>query len=182
MKDLQALKEHIQSQVSLKEILVNEGIISGLDSEEQIHCPFHGADRKKSARYYEKSDSFYCWVCKKTWDIFSYLSDKKGVGFKEVLSELISTHRIDISSVPDALDVSVNSKIKQQEAVSTNAYDKYLMQLKDTLLKLRPRIEDPNKYGALVYSYMVMKKIIPLDKFNENAEKMNAALIRICRR
>lgn len=44
------------------------------DQEEQISCPFHGQDRKPSARVYPPGGSsrsgVYCWVCQKRWDIF----------------------------------------------------------------------------------------------------------------
>jgi hypothetical protein len=45
----------------------------GDDQEEQISCPFHGADVKPSARVYPAGASrsgLYCWVCQKRWDIF----------------------------------------------------------------------------------------------------------------
>ena len=34
----------------------------------QIACPFHkgGAELQESARIYPESNSFYCWVCKRT--------------------------------------------------------------------------------------------------------------------
>lgn len=180
MKDLKALKEHILSHVTLRDMLSSEGHIGGLDEQEQLSCPFHGADTKKSARYYQRTDSFYCWVCRKTWDLFSYVADRNGFTFREALNHLVTVHRIDISSVPEITDVLGTGKIKEQQKKVVNNRTKYIMQLHDALLRLRGKI-DYAKYGTLVYSYMVMKFITPDEKFIENAEKMNAALIRVMR-
>lgn len=178
MKDLKALKEHILSHITLQDLLVSEGVIRGVDEQEQISCPFHGVDVKKSARYYQRTDSFYCWVCRKSWDLFSYVAERNVLSFKEALGHLISVYRIDISSVPEMTDVLGSDKIKVQSKLAVNERTRYLMQLHAALLKLRGKIET-TKYAALVYSYMVMKFITPDEKFAESAEKMNGALIRV---
>jgi hypothetical protein len=178
MKDLKALKKHILNHVTLQDLLVSEGVLRGVDEQEQISCPFHGADIKKSARYYNRSDSFYCWVCRKSWDLFSYVAERNVLSFKESLSHLISVYRIDISSVPEMTDVLGNEKIKEQSNSTVDERKRYLMQLHTVLLGLRGKIETA-KYAALVYSYMVMKFITPDEKFAESAEKMNGALIRV---
>lgn len=178
MKDLRALKEHILNHVTLQDLLVSEGLLRGVDEQEQISCPFHGVDVKKSARFYAQSDSFYCWVCRKSWDLFSYVSDRNVFSFKEALSHLVSVYRIDISSVPEITDALESDRIKTQPKLAVDERKRYLMQLQAMLLRLRGKIEN-NKYAALVYSYMVMKFITPNEKFIENAEKMNGALLRV---
>lgn len=181
MKDLKALKEFILSKVQLRDLLIADEHIIGLESEEQMSCPFHGVDVKKSARYYPSSDSFYCWVCRKSWDLFSYLMDRHGLGFNETVKHILLEYRLDISSVPDAIEVLHENNFNEQKKAQICGRSKYVIQLRSTLLRLRPTL-DPMKYGALVYSYMVLKNMASDEKFPEYAEKMNAALIRITKK
>jgi DNA primase len=50
----------------------------------QIHCPFHGYDAHASARIYD-TNSMYCWVCNKTWDVVEFVKDFKNIKFKEAV-------------------------------------------------------------------------------------------------
>jgi hypothetical protein len=67
--------ENIHQHVSAYDILRHGGVelrqVSD-DTEEQIKCPFHGADNKPSARVYPqdgKSRSHvWCYVCQERWD------------------------------------------------------------------------------------------------------------------
>lgn len=181
MKDLEALKEHIRNNVSLQTILVNEDLIYGNADEEQLSCPFHGVDRKKSARYYASSDSFYCWVCKKVWDVFEYISQRKGLSFTETIKYLIKTYSIDIKNVPEAIETIKSKKITNSSLPGTSQKNRYLLQLTDTIKQLKNKI-DHLKYARLVYSYSLMKFLIPDEKFVNSTEKMNTTLIRIMRK
>lgn len=178
MKDLKALKERIQSVVTLKDILSSEGVISGSLNEEQIHCPFHGEDNKKSSRYYSETDTTWCWVCHEKLDLFSYIGKKNSLNFAEVLKYLVDTYRIDISDVPDALSVDPKIKVNHIEKGHTRDRYRYISQLKDYIKKRKDMI-DPYKYGRLVYIYMVMKNITTDEKFPEEALKVNQAILRI---
>ncbi len=53
----------------------------------QVHCPFHGNDQHASARIYE-TNTMYCWVCSKMWDVISFIQDYKGVDFGNACSVL----------------------------------------------------------------------------------------------
>lgn len=53
----------------------------------QVHCPFHSKDNHASARIYD-TDTMYCWVCAKSWDVVSFVSDFKNFDFKKSLSFL----------------------------------------------------------------------------------------------
>ena len=63
MKDLDSIKDIIKAHVKLGDLLKQDHHIYGGQNEEQFSCPFHGADKKKSSRYYAETDSAYCWVC-----------------------------------------------------------------------------------------------------------------------
>jgi len=68
----------LRAAVSAHDVLRHFGVSlkSGTStSEEQISCPFHGDDKKPSARVYPEGGSspsgVYCWTCQKRWDIVS---------------------------------------------------------------------------------------------------------------
>ena len=177
MKDLGSLKEHILGHVTLGSILQDEGLIRGSMPEEQLSCPFHGADNKKSARYYAETDSMYCWVCRIRWDLFRYVSQSTGMGFSEVLNKLVTDYRIDISSVPEQMDVIVGDK-KKPDTPTVDQKKLYIQKLRDCVYTLRGKIED-KKYAALVYVYLIMKYATVDEKLFEKAEAMNAAINRV---
>lgn len=52
-------------------------------------CPFHD-DRTPSMRVHEKSA--YCFTCAKQWDVFSFIQDMDGVGFKDAFITLGGTY------------------------------------------------------------------------------------------
>jgi hypothetical protein len=177
MKDLQSLKEHIKKYVTLGDLLRNEGkLLYNLD-EEQIHCPFHGEDRRKSARYYKSTDDIYCWKCKKIWDIFSYLQQSKGISLGEAINSLVQTYRIDISSVPEQMEVLIKG-VTGTQRIEIDRKKVFLMQVYDYLIGIRDKV-DFEKFRKLAFSYMILKCSITDEKFTEASGKLNEALIRV---
>lgn len=178
MKDLDALRAHILDRVRLEDLLRQEGLIHGAMDEEQLSCPFHGADNKKSARYYRETDSMYCWVCRIRWDLFGYYAQKSGTSFSETLRNIISEYRIDTSSIPERSVVLSSSRRKTETAPTVSQKVLYVEKLHSCLETLRGRIA-PHKYAALVFSYMIIKYATSDERLPEHAEAVNAALLRV---
>lgn len=71
-----ARRAQVLSSVSAHDVLRHNGInlaVTSDDKEEQIPCPFHGADNKPSARVFPETDDrashVWCFVCQgKSWD------------------------------------------------------------------------------------------------------------------
>lgn len=177
MKDFSALKECILNTIRLKDILISEGHITGRFSEEQLSCPFHGVDNKKSARYYEETDTTWCWVCHEKLDIFSYIGKRESISFSETLNYIINQYKIDISSVPEQMEVLIDDNNIKEKKKSLSNRHRYVSQLKEYILKKKGVLE-PYKYGRFVYIYMVMKNVISNEKFPEEAVKINEAILR----
>lgn len=177
MKDTEKLKEHVKKHITLGTLLKNLGTITYDIDEEQVSCPFHGVDNKKSARYYKETDTVYCWVCKKVWNVFSYTSQKRGISLKSSIDHLVSAYRIDISSVPEQMDTFIQGITGSQKVVIDHKKI-FLIQVYDYIINLKNKI-DFEKYKKLVFSYMILKHSIPDDKFMEASNKMNEALIRV---
>jgi DNA primase len=178
MKDFVKLKEEIKKHVTLGEMLREDGRVTLEVDEEQIHCPFHGADNKKSARYYKQTDTMYCWACKKIWDVFSYTQQERGSTLREAINSLVKENHIDISSVPEQIDVLIQGITGQEKPAEINRNRIFLMQVRDCIFKLKDSIA-VEKYQRLVHSYMLLKYLVSDEKYVEACNKMNEALTRI---
>lgn len=176
MKDIVKLKERILQYTSLADALRSENVIKTDLEEEQIHCPFHGPDHKKSARFYRRTDTLYCWTCKKKWDLFSYLMQRDGLAFMATVDNLVIKHRIDISGVPEALDEFKEKRIQTKKtqydvrALSTEKIKKLIRDLKEDITL--------DMYVRLVFSYMKLKAAED-EEFQEILIKIRDAILKI---
>jgi hypothetical protein len=180
MKDIDSLKELIKQHVSLGELLRIDGRITNSLEEEQFSCTFHGIDRKKSARYYRATDTAYCWVCKEKWDAISYIQKKEGTGFGETINHLVKEYSIDVSVLPEATEEHVR-KIQQKTEPKVDNRKLVLEKINQAIVLIRDNVEFPT-YAKMVYSYMVLKYVIPDDKFQENCIKLKNGMLRVFER
>jgi len=177
MKDTIKLKEKILDYVDLATILKEDGIVLTDMSEEQIHCPFHGPDNKKSSRFYKSTDSVYCWTCKQSWDLFSYLIQKEGVSFREILDQLVKKYKIDISEVPDAVEGAKQKRLESKK-VKYDTKKFYLEKLHNIVKSIKDEIPQ-EKYVRLVFAFMLLKYSTEDEKFEESIIKIRDAVLRL---
>lgn len=92
---MKARVENIHSHVSAYDVLYKHNVIlaKGGRQEEQISCPFHGADTHPSARFFpDATDSrshVWCFVCHENWDAIGLWKKFNGTEkFSEVLFEI----------------------------------------------------------------------------------------------
>lgn len=76
--------EEIKAQKSMSDILVMYGLQPNRSNF--IPCPFHQGDREASCKIYQ--DSFYCFACGTTGDIFTFIQLMNHVSFKEAFQIL----------------------------------------------------------------------------------------------
>jgi DNA primase len=113
---LNARREHIHAHVTAADILSLNGVIlrrSGAQ-EEQISCPFHGADNKPSARYHPESSrgpsGVWCFVCHERWDCIKLLQKFSGCRYMEALFQIEKNFSLtppepgDIGGIEDPYD------------------------------------------------------------------------------
>lgn len=109
MKNLNKLKELLLKKIDLTRIMQDYNVDFVFNPERtnevQFRCPFHGEDNKPSARLYRETQSAFCWVCRKRWDIISFVMEKENINFGGALRYLIKKYNIDISSIPDGPSV-----------------------------------------------------------------------------
>jgi hypothetical protein len=151
MKDPIKLKELIIQQVKLADVMVAYGVHflynPKVADEVQLKCPFHGKDNKPSARLYNATNTCYCWVCRKAWDVVSFTMEKEGLPFSEALKFLINKHGVDTSSIPEDL-------VLKQEAPVISDIEVKMKFLHTNILALRGKVP-LEKYRALCMGYIM---------------------------
>lgn len=177
MKDLEALKGRISEHIRLGDLLEEDGKITGSVSEEQYSCTFHGADYKKSARYYRETDSSYCWTCKQRWDLFSYLQQKEAMTFWQVVDYLVKRYNIPTKDLPDAVEEAQRKRI---EAPRVKISDSRLAveKLSGAIRLLRGEVKN-ERYERMVFAFMLLKHATEESKVVDGAEALRKALLKV---
>jgi len=108
--------ENIHNQVSAADVLSHHGIVLRKhgNQEEQFSCPFHGEDKKPSARYYPQNrnglSGVWCFVCREQWDAIGLWKKFNGeTKFSELLFHIekafgITPPEAHIPSIEDEYD------------------------------------------------------------------------------
>lgn len=153
MKDPNQLKSLVLEKVDLAELLLGYGVRFTYDprgvEEVQFQCPFHGVDKKPSARLYRSTQTCYCWFCGKRWDVISFIMDREKLHFLEALKFLIKKFNIDISGIPD------EPEIVRTEKPSISEQDVELKRTEMNIRLLKGKIEF-TKYRALVSAWYMI--------------------------
>lgn len=114
MRDPEKVKQLIIDKVDLTQVMLEYKVGFVFDprgvSEVQFRCPFHGKDNKPSARLYKETKSCFCWVCRKKWDVISFIRDMEQMKYNEAVAHIISKYRVDLSSIPNEPDILKPSK------------------------------------------------------------------------
>jgi hypothetical protein len=180
MKDIEAVKGLVADQITLGEILREDTGIS-LDIDEiQLSCPFHGVDAKKSTRYYRETDSMYCWVCKKSWDIYGYIAQREVLNFGKAVDFLVKKYRIDISKAPDVFSDERESPLFAKKRVAVDGKALAIAKIKNYLIPLKDKIA-PEKYTRLVFAFMLLKHNTPEERFRADSNKLATIIVKLSR-
>jgi hypothetical protein len=114
---------NINNQVTVQDVLRYHGISLRKqgEQEEQLSCPFHGKDKKPSARYYPNGRSGYpalwCFVCREQWDTLNLWKKFNGeTKFTELLFHIEKAFGITPpeSHIPE-LDIDTEYDLLQAE-------------------------------------------------------------------
>lgn len=181
MKNPEKLKELILEKLDFADVMLEYGVKFIYDpriaDEVQFRCPFHGRDNKPSARYYRYTQSSFCWVCKKRWDVISFIRDKEKLSFERALSYIINKYKIDDSGIPEDLE-SIFVKPKSDNQIHLR--EKILLHnLKKNIKDLKGKIGF-DKYNALCWSWNIISftysnKLDISESLKKLEEKINKA-------
>jgi CHC2 zinc finger len=194
MKNPLKLKEIVLEKVDMAEVMLHYNAKFAYNpkfaDEAQLSCPFHGADNKPSARYYRATQSIYCWVCRKKWDVVSFIRDKEHLSFIGAINHLIDWYKLDVSSVSDDPEFELKKKkhltIHDWENIDSSAPISRDPAEEESIrsIMLRNKIKEMSgklpfdKYNAICSAYyMIMfemsRGLKVFDKMNKLDSKLN---------
>lgn len=113
-------------------------------------CPFHN-EKTPSFKVSDKDAWFFCFGCRESGDIFTFLTKFCNFSFQEVVKDLASSLGFDITHVNKNNDNNELSEKKKRIHIYTRIID----YAKNNLLH--------GKEYAKVLSYLIQKKKFPLD-------------------
>jgi len=160
MKNPQKLRELVLKEVDMAKVLLDYNVNfvynPTLADEVQLRCPFHGKDNKPSARFYRNTQSMFCWVCYKSWDVIQFIMEIEQLYYIRALLFIIDKYKVNISSISDEPELPplnlINGNVISEMAVETKL-------IKKKIRGFRGKIEF-EKYRALCCAYnMVMFKM-----------------------
>lgn len=162
MKDPLRLKELLDEKIDMAQVMLDYGVFFAYNpkslSEAQFQCPFHGKDKKPSARFYKNTKSAWCWTCQKRWDLIGFVMEKEQAGFISAIKILIDKYNIDTSSIPET------PKLEYQKA--DEVYHSTIIEIGilNKLKDLRKRKLLFEKYNVLCSLYLKIKYQFSLGK------------------
>ena len=153
MKDPIKLKELILEKVDLSRLMLDDRVrflYNPTNADEvQFHCPFHGEDKKPSARFYRSTNSCFCFKCKKAWDPVSYVMEKEGFHFRNALNHLITRYNVDISGISDDPEFKIDGPPRVSEA------NIRIISARNRIREIKGKVP-LDRYRALCYAYYII--------------------------
>ena len=103
MSELKDKIEAIKASVSIVRLLNDLGIRCSENTETQIRCFGHD-ELRPSARVYSRTNSVYCWVCHRSWDVVSaYQTIKDSARIADAVEELIVFYSVKVEQRPQQI-------------------------------------------------------------------------------
>ena len=102
-------KEQIRQAIDIVELVGSYLPLTRQGTSFKGLCPFHD-DTRPSLDVNPNRQSWRCWVCDKGGDIFSFVQQREGVGFREALELLAERAGIALRSAPKTQPGSPNDR------------------------------------------------------------------------
>lgn len=135
------MKDEILTYVTMENVLDKYGIEH---KRGMFSCPFHGEDRKPSAKAYK--NNFYCFACGKNRDLIGFVEELFNLSFKEAMQKInidfglgLDNYNVDYNKLNYIKNIQNEKKKKKQELT------KKYCELCDTKLKYENVIDLLNK-------------------------------------
>jgi hypothetical protein len=94
---LSIAKEEIRTRISLESVVQRHVKLKRMGAWSRGPCPFHGGEGDNFGLR-GKSDTYYCFVCKASGDVFNFLMEVTGKSFMDVLRDLSQETGIELPS------------------------------------------------------------------------------------
>lgn len=117
----------------------------GSTAEEQISCPFHGDDRKPSARVYPQHgpshSGVYCWTCQKRWDIVALWKNFHGDEAMKFTAALRGLEKAFGIVPPDAPEFDIEADEPEVDHEKLEAVERLLQVCENRLREAKPSFD-----------------------------------------
>ncbi len=178
MKNPEKLRELILKEVDMATVLLDYGVDfvynPRLADEVQLRCPFHGQDNKPSARFYKATQSMFCWVCYKRWDVIQFVMEREQIYYTRALLFLIDKYKLDTSSISDEPQLKAPRLNNGTVTMSESSVETKLIRKKIRDCKGKIVFE---KYRALCCAfYMIMFKMSQEGEVLTDIKKLESKL------
>lgn len=132
--------ESLHHRVTAYDVLRHIGVVLRQitdDRQEQISCPFHGLDKKPSARVYpeegQSKSHVWCYVCQERWDAIGLWKKHNNFEkFSEALSSLEKMYNLSPPDLPHEIADSADAPNPELEAFKAK-----LLQCDNRLVSLK---------------------------------------------
>ncbi len=160
MKNPEKLRDLILERVDMAQVLIDYNVDfifnPNLVEQTQLRCPFHGKDNKPSARFYKATQSMFCWVCYKSWNVIQFIMEKEQLYYIRTLLFIIGKYKLDISKITDDPELK-SLKLGRDVIVSDKSVETKL--IRNKIREFRGKIAF-ERYRALCCAfYMIMFKM-----------------------
>ena len=115
-------------------------------------CPLHDGEDPNLA-VYEGTQSFCCFVCKKSGDVYDYLQLSQGISFREAFRRLAAANGLDVDVRDTHFEQPPQLKLSGIEA---KAFDRWLWLKREWLFSKLRSIEHREK-AAMTFAEMCFK-------------------------
>ena len=134
---------------------------------QKVSCPFH-IDKDPSMSFNKQTNSFKCFSCGETIDIYSCLMDKKGMNFKEAMEEVARMVGVNLDDK--------NKKIEPKRKIETKEFLKPRIKMNELSEEAIKQMEDRGIKKKTLDELKVKeriwnnKKVYVFQYFNEENE------------
>ena len=158
--------EEKQVKDCLKDYLISKGI----DIRKNFKCPFH-SDNNPSAKYYEDSNTIYCYTCGKHFDIFNLIGLDYNLDNKEAYKkgfELFGNNKLKNNNFSEK---NVKEKVKKDFSADYKEWHKVLLDSECALNYLSSRgiNKDIMERFNLGFNKEFESIILPKDNYSYNS-------------
>lgn len=164
------MKDYILNSLAMKDVLYKYGIKTNKD---MFSCPFHGKDKKPSAKAYQ--NNFYCFACNTSGDVISFVEKYFNLSFRQAMQKINEDFSLGLES-NYKVDYDKINNLKREREEKEKYKDKlmqdFIRQCDLKLLFERVMKNIDNQINILNLDDMMKIKLELRDKIWETENKL----------
>jgi len=132
--------EYIREHLYYSQVFEYYGLNWVSDSTHQIRCPFHGADKSPSARFYEDSKRIFCFACNDGGDVVWFVRKREShQSIRDTISFIGATFGIGLSEVDlqKRIELETSQQLRARTGKRKVMSDMYANRLNDKVYSIK---------------------------------------------